>query len=66
MLPPDGWRLGAGLYSPASNKTRALAVRVRRCEGSGERATKPRTATLAFFLLDGIRLRSAHSLPFLL
>jgi hypothetical protein len=28
MLPPDGWRLGAGLYSPASNKTRAPAVRV--------------------------------------
>ncbi len=25
MLPPDGWRLGAGLYSPASNKTRAPA-----------------------------------------
>ena len=23
MLPPDGLRLGVGLYSPASNKTRA-------------------------------------------
>jgi hypothetical protein len=22
MLPPDGWRLEVGLYSPASNKTR--------------------------------------------
>ena len=26
MPPPDGWRLGAGLYSPASNKTRAPAA----------------------------------------
>jgi hypothetical protein len=25
MPPPDGWRLVAGLYSPASNKTRAPA-----------------------------------------
>jgi hypothetical protein len=31
MLPPDGLRLGVGLYSPASNKTRApgLSIMIR-------------------------------------
>ena len=28
MLPPDGWGLEAGLYSPASNKTRAPRLKL--------------------------------------
>jgi hypothetical protein len=30
MLPPDGLKLGVGLYSPASNKTRAPRLKANR------------------------------------